>query len=86
MPTLKNYWKAGFGTGGGVLSSFMVAILVALLFFIPGFILITRENKKPKEDRNNALLIGGFVLMFIGVILSTGAFAGTTLNSLENQF
>lgn len=86
MPTLKNYWKAGFGTGGGVLSAFMAAMLVALLFFVPGFILITRENKKPKENRNTAMLVIGFVLMFIGVILSTGALGGATLNSLANQF
>jgi uncharacterized membrane protein len=87
MPTtLKNYWKAGFGTGGGVISAFMAAMLVALVFFIPGFILITRENKKPKESRDTTMLVVGFVLMFIGVVLSTGAFAGETLNSLANQF
>jgi glycerol uptake facilitator-like aquaporin len=86
MPTLKNYWKAGFGTGGGVLSAFMAAMLVALVFFVPGFILITRENKKPKESRNTTMLVIGFILMFIGVILSTGALGGTALNSLSNQF
>ncbi len=86
MPTLKNYWKAGFGTGGGVISAFMAAMLIALVFFIPGFILITRENKKPKESRNTTMLVIGFVLMFIGVILSTGALGGTALNSLSNQF
>jgi uncharacterized membrane protein YqaE (UPF0057 family) len=84
--TLKNYWKAGFGTGGGFISAFMVAMLVALLFFIPGFILITRENKKPKEKRDTTMLVVGFVLMFIGVILSAGAFSGETLSSLANQF
>jgi glycerol uptake facilitator-like aquaporin len=87
MPgTLKNYWKAGFGTGGGVLSAFMVAMLVALVFFVPGFILITRENKKPKESRDTTMLVIGFILMFIGVIFSTGALGGTALNSLSNQF
>lgn len=87
MPaTLKNYWRAGFGTGGGVISAFMAAMLVALLFFVPGFILITRENKKPKESRDTTMLVVGFILMFIGVILSAGAFAGDTLNSLANQF
>jgi glycerol uptake facilitator-like aquaporin len=84
--TLKNYWKAGFGTGGGVISAFMAAMFVALLFFIPGFILITRENKKSKESRDTTMLVVGFVLMFIGVILSAGAFGGTALNSLANQF
>ena len=84
--TLKNYWKAGFGTGGGVISAFMAAMLIALLFFIPGFVLITRENKKSKESRDTTMLVVGFVLMFIGVILSAGAFGGTALNSLANQF
>lgn len=85
-PTLKNYWKAGFGTGGGFLSAFAAAMLLGLVFFIPGFILITRENKKPKESRNTTNLVIGFVLMFIGVILTAGAFAGDTLNALANQF
>jgi uncharacterized membrane protein YqaE (UPF0057 family) len=84
--TIKNYWKAGFGTGGGFISAFMVSILIALVFFVPGFILITRENKKPKESRSTTMLVVGFILMFIGVILSAGAFSGETLSSLSNQF
>lgn len=84
MKSLKNYWKAGFGTGGGFLSAFAVSILIGLLFFIPGFIMVSRENKKKLKNMTNVVI--GFVLMFIGAIVSAGAFLGDTLNSLSNQF
>ena len=82
MTKFKNYWLAGFGTSAG----FATTILLGLLFFIPGYILVARENKKLKPDRNQTMLVIGFVLMFIGVAVSLGLFAGDALNSLSNQF
>lgn len=82
MVKISNYWKYGFGASAG----FATTILLGLLFLIPGFILVTRENKKPKGDRNTTLLVIGFIIMFIGVALSFGIGGGQALNSLANQF
>lgn len=85
-PTLRNYFKAGFGTGGGLLGALAGFMLIALIFFIPGFIIISKENKKPKSERSNAMVAFGLCLMFMGVIAGGGAFLGDTLNALKNQF
>lgn len=82
MAKISNYWKGGFGFSAG----FATMVLVGLLFLIPGFILVTRENKKPKGERNTTLLVIGFIIMFIGVALSLGLGGGQALNSLANQF
>jgi len=85
-PTLRNYFKAGFGTGGGFLGALAGFMLIALIFFIPGFIIISKENKKPKSERSDAMIALGLCLMFMGVIAGGGAFLGDTLNALKNQF
>lgn len=82
MATLKNYFKAGFGTSAG----FATTLLLGMAFAIPGFILVTKENKKTKESRSTAILIIGFLLLFIGVALTFGMFGGTAANLLGNQF
>lgn len=82
MVKFSNYWKAGFGTSAG----FATTLLLGIALFLPGYILVARENKKLKPDRNQMMLIIGFILMFIGVALSFGMFAGDALNSLSNQF
>lgn len=82
MTKFSNYWKAGFGTSAG----FATTLLIGIALFLPGYILVARENKKMKQDRNTSMLVIGFILMFIGVALTFGMFAGDTLNSLSNQF
>jgi hypothetical protein len=82
MTTLKNYWKAGFGTSAG----FATTILIGMLFAVPGLALVFNENKKPKESRRTSILIIGFILLFIGVALTFGMFGGTAANLLGNQF
>lgn len=82
MATLKNYFKAGFGTSAG----FATTLLIGMAFAVPGLVLVMKENKKPQESRNTATLIIGFLLLFIGVALTFGMFGGTAANLLENQF
>lgn len=79
MVKFSNYWKAGFGTGTG----FATTLIVGMALFIPGFIIVTRENKKSKK--NTALLVMGFILMFLGVALGFGLFGGDALNLLKNE-
>jgi uncharacterized membrane protein YqaE (UPF0057 family) len=75
MAKFKNYWLAGFGSSSG----FATTILLALLFFVPGFIIV-RKNK------GKSIRILGYILMFIGVALSLGMFSDTAFNSLSNEF
>lgn len=82
MATFKNYFKAGFGTSAG----FATTLLLGMLFAVPGLVLVMKENKKQKESRNTAMLIIGFILLFIGVALTFGMFGGTAANLLGNQF
>ncbi len=82
MSTIKNYFKAGFGTSAGFAST----ILIGMLFAVPGLVLVMKENKKDKKSRNTATLIIGFILLFIGVALTFGMFGGTAANLLGNEF
>lgn len=82
MATLKNYFKAGFGTSAG----FATTLLIGMFFAVPGLALVFNENKKPKEKRSTSMLIIGFILLFIGVALTFGMFGGTAANLLGNQF
>jgi hypothetical protein len=82
MATFKNYWKAGFGTSAG----FVTTLLIGMLFAVPGLAIVFSQNKKPKESRSTSMLIIGFILLFIGVALTFGMFGGTAANLLGNQF
>ena len=73
------------GTAGG-LTAISGALLLGLAFGIPGFILVTRENKKPKAQRNMGLLVLGFILMLLGVVFGLGLNAGGLFESVANQF
>jgi len=44
------------------------------------------ENKKPKDSRNTALLVIGFILMALGVMFGLGFNAGGLVNSIKNEF
>ena len=71
---------------GGALTAVAGALLLGLAFGIPGVILVTRENEKPKSQRNTSLLILGFVLMALGVIFGLGLNAGGLFEGIANQF
>jgi len=71
---------------GGALTALSGALILGMAFGIPGLILVTRENKKPKSSRNQALLILGFIMMALGVALGLGFNAGGLVNGITNQF
>lgn len=71
---------------GGALTALSGALLLGMAFGIPGLILFTRENSKPKSQRNQALLILGLVLMALGVALGLGFNAGGLVEGISNQF
>ena len=71
---------------GGALGAISGALLLGLAFGIPGFILVTRENQKPKAQRNMTLLVLGFILMILGVVFGLGLNAGGLFEGIANQF
>jgi hypothetical protein len=86
MAKLKSIFKESFvGTAGG-LSAISGMLLLGLMFAIPGFILVTRENAKPRARRNTSLLVLGFILMALGVIFGLGLNAGGLFEGIAEQF
>jgi hypothetical protein len=79
------FLDSAVGTAGG-LTAISGALLLGLAFGIPGFILVTRENQKPKAQRNTGLLVLGFILMILGVVFGLGLNAGGLFESVANQF
>lgn len=84
--TIAEYARAGFGTGLGFFASFMVYMFIGALFFIPGFILVNREQAKPKEQQNQTMKVIGYILMFIGMIVGLGFGVGTFFSELGGEF
>ena len=70
--SIGEYAKVGFGLGLGSLAAFLIFTCIALVFFIPGFIIVIKQRKLPKEERNTTLQVVGFILMGIGMIVGLG--------------
>jgi hypothetical protein len=86
MGQYTNIFKTSFVSGLGSFASLSVSFAIALLFGIPGMILVMQENKKPKSQRNMALLIVGFILMGLGVAFGLGFNSGELINAVKEQF
>ena len=86
MGKYANIFKESSAGGAGFLTAVSGALLLGMAFGIPGLILVTRENKKPKSQRDQTLLILGFILMALGVALGLGFNAGGLVNGITNQF
>jgi len=81
----KIFLESLVGTGGA-LGALSGALVLGMAFGIPGLILVTKENAKPKSQRNQTMLILGFILMAIGVALGLGFNAGGLVEGITNQF
>jgi hypothetical protein len=84
-PTLGEYAKMGFGLGIGSLFITIILILVAAAIFIPGFIIVKKENKKEKDDKSKGMLILGYILMGLGMIIGIGFGAATFFDMLGDS-
>ena len=85
MGKLKSVFLESFAGTGGALGAVATSFLIGLAFGLPGLVLVTRENKKPKSKRNMGLLVLGFILMALGVAFGLGFNAGELVNSIKNQ-
>lgn len=85
MGKLKSVFLESFAATGGGLGALATSFLIGLAFGLPGLVLVTRENKKPKSKRNMGLLIVGLVLMALGVAFGLGFNAGELVGAIKNQ-
>lgn len=67
------FFKMGFGVGLGYIVVQIIMTIIALIFFISGFIMLRKEQAKVKkgEEANNTNKIIAYILMFIGGIFLT---------------
>ena len=86
MGKYANIFKESAVGSAGFLAVFSSALVLGMAFGIPGLILVTRENQKPKSQRDQTLLILGFILMALGVALGLGFNAGGLVEGVANQF
>jgi hypothetical protein len=86
MGKYKSIFLQSMAGTGGALGALSGALVLGMAFGIPGLILVTKENSKPKSDRNQTLLILGFILMALGVALGLGFNAGGLVEGITNQF
>ena len=85
QPGFGSLVRIGFGLGLGSIGALVLFTLLGLLFFVPGFIILNREQKKPKEEQSQSMKIFAFVLMGLGVIMGVGLGAGTFLGEIGEE-
>lgn len=77
--------KAGFALTLGSVLLFFILTALALALFIPGFLMVTRENRKPKEQQDESRKVIGYILMALGIILGLGLGAGTFFSLIAGE-
>lgn len=82
--SIKSLARIGFGVGLGVMAAQIVFILIGAAFFVPGFILYTKEKKSGNKGSSTAIV--GIVLMAIGVIVMGGLGFGLLMDDVGDMF
>lgn len=72
MMRVLDHARAGFGWGLGRQGASSVYTLVALAFFLPGLVMITRNQQVPKDKRDTTQTTVALSLMAVGVIIGSG--------------
>lgn len=67
-----SYFNMGLGLGLGFAVVEIITTIIALAFFVSGFIILKREQAKEKkgEKASNGLKILAYILMFLGAIFA----------------
>lgn len=81
----RGYVQAGFGLGIGSLAAAVLYLLVAAALFIPGFLIVSKQHKLPKERRVTSTLVCGYILMGLGMVVGLGFGAGTFFELLSSD-
>jgi len=79
--SMKSLVKTGFGLGIGFSLANIIFILIGMAFFIPGYLMFKKADKKESGSQ-----IGGMVLMGLGVAIMGGLGFGALLDSAGDMF
>jgi len=85
-PGLGEIAYTSFGVGLGFMASIVVYTFLGMLLFVPGFILLKKEQRKSKELQSDSIKIVAYVLMGMGMIIGLGLGAGVFFNELGGEF
>ena len=83
-PALGEIAYTSFGVGLGFMASVIVYTFVGMLLFVPGFILLKKEQKK--QNPSDLVKIFAYVLMGMGMIIGLGLGAGVFFSELGGEF
>ena len=78
---MRNLVKTGFGISVGMFLAQMIFMLIGMVFFIPGYIMFVKADKK----KSSGSQIGGIILMGLGVVMMGGAGFGFLVNSIGDM-
>ena len=81
--SIKSLARIGFGVGLGIMAAQIVFILLGVAFFLPGFIMYTKEKKN--GNKASSAQITGIVLMAIGVIIMGGLGFGLLIDNVGDM-
>jgi len=79
--SMKTLVKTGFGISVGMFLAQMIFILIGMVFFIPGYLMFIKADKK----KSSGSQIGGIILMGLGVVVMGGAGFGILMDSLGDM-
>ncbi len=83
---LMNYAKPAFGFGLGAFGSLIFYMFIAVILFVPGFIVVKKEHAKPKDKQSDGMKALGYILMGFGMIIGMGFGAGFFFGELGGEF
>lgn len=83
-PGLGEIAYTSFGVGLGFMASIIVYTFIGMLLFVPGFILLKKEQKK--QQPSDTIKIVAYVLMGMGMIIALGLGAGVFFSELGGEF
>lgn len=82
--SIKNYAKAGFGLGLGLMLAQILYLLLGLALFIPGLMLVKKgRDSNTKQIQSDTEYYGGMVMMGLGVVLMGGAGLYALLENID---
>jgi hypothetical protein len=77
---------SAFETGIGYTGSYLVYVCIGMMFFLPGFTMLTNEKSKSEEDQNTTTKTLGWCLMCMGSCIGLGIGFSDTANELPDIF
>jgi hypothetical protein len=75
----------GFQLTVGSVLAMMIFLALGMLLFIPGFLIVRREQAKPKDQQSTGVKVVGYMLMILGAVVALGLGFGAILSTLMEE-